>query len=192
LSERVLLIGTAMSGAESAEALARLARTSIPDSRKIVITTGKFDSGDIAARFNVEAGYPAAIAQLQTMASWAGADCRENRPFRDGYDLFCLRSVLAKYRDADYAILLRSGEIDGDWLKARSRLESSLHAVFPEHADGSCNVAFGLGAASDTFLDLAWDLYQSGAVFALEPYTLSAALTTAAEALAMYSECAGD
>jgi hypothetical protein len=188
---RILLLGPALDEAESAVSLERLRHVMLPNINKFVVTTGKFDTQKSAKTFNAEAGaeYPSETAYLQTLAAWAEVSNPRGPRFRDGYDLFCLRSILARNAPVDHAILLRDPIlIQERWRELRDGVDGKLFLTFDEPSserDGAAdNVLFNLADPRATaFLDLLWDLFAGGAVYGMAPYSLDLALSTAAEAL---------
>ena len=179
---RVILLGPAMDADESERALERLGRIVLPTASKHVVTTGKFDARHLAATFNVEAGYPNEPARLQTLAALAETGDSQPR-FRDGYDLYCLRRFLAKGHEGDFVVMVRDdADLTRVWPELQERIEGRLFLVISEEPNGSVilNLRDPQAAA---LLETVLELYLSGAVYAMEPYSFSGALTAAAGTL---------
>jgi hypothetical protein len=189
-----LLLASALDALESAAGLELLRNTILPNATKFVVTNGKLDTQKLAKTFNVESGYPAEPVHLQTLAAWAEASRHDPR-YRDGYDLFCLRKILAAQDGFDLAVLLR-GPVDlgtGATLVTRlqGRLFRSLQAEIPTDpgADERTNVLFDLrDQRIRAFLDHARELYVTGAVYGITPYSFERALSTAGQALQIEEE----
>lgn len=190
---RILIVGPALNAAESARSLEMLGCVNLPDATKFVVTTGKFDAAGSAKTFNVETGYPAEPPALQSLAAWAEVPHGFDPRFRDGYDLYCLRSLLAKNDGFDYAVLLRDATgFEERWPDLKAKLEGRLFLTFHPQlatAAASGNVLFDLrDERMPGLLELALDLYLSGAGYALPAYSLESALMTAIEALGLSDE----
>lgn len=200
LEPRILICGTADDAGSSQASLELLETISLADAAKFVVTTGKFETRDIAAKFNVEADYPPEPAQLRTYSAWAELEGVADPRLRDGYDLFCLRRILAKHRAFSHALLLRhGGGFENGWTGLAERLGNRLFVRFGEGIDARaaghplCNVLFRLNdVRSADFLDRAWDLYASCAVYAIEEYDFEAALDAAAATLRSVAALAGE
>jgi len=182
---RILVLGTGSNAAQSEEALARLERVALPNVSKHVATAGKFDSRGIAATLNVVAGYPAESAVLHTLAAWAERHDPADPRFRDGYDLFCFRRLLANGVEGDLGLIVRGDcELMGIWPELRKKLSGQLFLTFPLNTAPFPSILFDLNdPGAPAFLDLAWELYLSGSVYAMDPYSLQRALTAASDAL---------
>lgn len=188
---RVLICGPAIDAAESADRLDMLGHIKLPTATKFVITTGKFDAHKAARTFNVEADYPAEPAHLQTLARSAETSSWPEPRFRDGYDLFCLRRLLAKHEGFDFAVLLREGTgFDERWSELRSRINGKLFVTFdvksPSAPEGgtSTNLLIDLtDKRASVLLDRAGRLYASGTVYAIAAYSLDDTLHLALDAL---------
>jgi hypothetical protein len=182
---RILVLGAASNAAQSEEAVARLGRVDLPNVSKYVVTAGKFDSRAIAATLNVEAGYPAEPAVLHTLAAWAERQKPADLRFRDGYDLYCLRRLLANGAEGDLALILRDDtDLETVWPDLQEQIAGQLFLTFPLGNSVLPSILFNLnGPEASAFLDSAWELYLSGSVYAMDPYSLQRALTTASDAL---------
>ncbi len=187
----LLLCGPAFDAEESAASLQKLREITLPDVTKYVVTVSKFDTQGSAKTFNVEAGagHPAVPAHLLTLAQWAECPPRADPRFRDGYDLFCLRSIVEREDSADYAILLRdAADLPMRWRHLLAQVETRLFLTFGA-ADGaddasSRNLLLNLrDRRMASFLDIAQEIFTTGAAFGLPAYSLHGALTAAAEAL---------
>jgi hypothetical protein len=187
----ILICGPALDAAESADRLEMLRIVPWPNAKKYVVTTGKFDAGKLAKSININAQYPPEPVYLQTLAGWVGFPDRSGPRFRDGYDLFCLRKILTKDGGFDYAILLREAiGFQDHWQNLRASVEDRIFLTFHDglsdasDLSASCNVLFDLrDRRALRTLDLAWELYLTGAVYALTSYNLNHALTLAVDAL---------
>lgn len=182
---RILVLGTASNVVESEEALTRLNRIVLPNASKHVATAGKFDSRAIAATLNVEAGYPAEPAVLHTLAAWAERHDPADPRFRDGYDLYCLRRLLENGAEGDLALIVREDtELERIWPDLRERIARQLFLTFPIDNSFFPSILFNLNdPEAPAFLSIAWELYSSGSAYAMDPYSLQRALTTASDAL---------
>jgi hypothetical protein len=184
----ILLMAPALNEADSASGLEALLRVNLPKATKYVVTVGKFDARKLVNTFNIESGYPAEPTCLQTLASWAGVPHLEDSRFRDGYDLFCLRSILAKSGSYDYAILLRdAGSTEQDWAELAQKMEDRLFLALsiPAAAAAGARASMMFNLADERsagFLDLAWELYVTGTVYGLSPYSFDQALDIATDA----------
>lgn len=192
---RILLCGPALDPTESANRLEMLRLVALPNATKYVVTTGKFDAQKLAKTFNINAEYPAEPAYLHTLAAWAEFPDRCEPRFRDGCDLFCLRSILAKNGDFDYAILLREAVgFQERWPNLRAGAEGKMFLSFHEGLSAAsdpaaANVLFNLrDKRASRFLDLASELYRTGAVYAMTPYSLERALMAAVDGLRLEDE----
>ena len=191
MSDPEILICATSTDANSSLASVELLRNiDIPNVSKFVVVTGKFDTQE-ARKFNVEADYPAEPAQLQSIAAWAELSRGPDSRLRDGYDLFCLRSILKKHGPFSHAVLLRGAcGFERGWDDLARKLGDKLFLVFgeiePEQAgdDPRCNVLFRMNHdQSAALIERAWELYASGAAYAFEDYRFEIALGAAAESL---------
>lgn len=168
----------------------------LPNATKYFVAHGKFDTQHPIKTCNIEADYPAALPYLRTLARWAAHSNPSDERFRDGYDLFCLRNILAKNEGFDYAILLRG--VDGfqeHWLDLRTAIQEQTFLTFAaavvETSDTMTerNVIFDLGDRRAVgLLEQVCELYLTGAAYALSPYCLSDALATALHSLILEDE----
>ena len=187
---KTLVVATAIDAAEASACLAALERVNIPDAAKYVVTNGKLETRGIAKSFNIESGYPAEPPHLQTLAAWAEIPTGMDERFRDGIELFGLKVLLERAGEFDLALLLRS-EIDGErgWVSATHQVRNRLFHTFqgsksPDVLPGRWNVLFQTGDSRFAeFLDLAWELFETGAAYGVSPYRLDEVLTGAAHAL---------
>ena len=187
---RVLICGPALDARESANTLEMLRPISLPNATKFVITTGKFETVEGVRPFNVEANYPPEPPYLQTLATLAEMPVFPEPQFRDAYDLFCLRALLAKHPLFDVAVLLRDGSnFESCWPELLDSLAGKLFLPFElRPADNSespnTNLVIDLrDKRASTFLDQVGRFYASGAAYAIEAYTLEWALHLAMEGL---------
>ena len=182
---KILLCGPALDLQESAARLEMLRQITLPNATKFVVTTGKFDAKKEARTFNIEADYPTEPALLQTLAAEAvGSDLRDRR-FRDGYDLFCLRRILAAHEGFDLALLLREADrFEDRWPELRSSIRNELFLTFAEQRpegdelNSATNLLINLrDKRAAAFLDRVATVYASGAAYAMTHYSLDAALS---------------
>ena len=178
---RILLCGSALTADKSSSGLDMMRAVSLADATKVLVTTGKFDTQKEARAFNIEAGYPAETALLQTLSRWAEVPKWPDIRFRDGYDLFCLQRILGHYDGFDIAVLLR----DGSGFEARraSLLRDLGDGLFltTDTGEGAANLLIRVAdPRAEVFLDRAVQFYVTGRAYALEPYDLVQALTLAA------------
>ena len=190
----ILLCGPALDESESAESLQLLRSVSLPNATKYVVTVGKFDTQRSAQTFNAEAGHPAETPHLLTLAGWAEGPEPSDPQFRDGYDLFCLRGIIAQNESCDYALLLREvADVQDRWPILQDEVRGRLFVTFGSAAgapeSGARNVLLDLtDNRMPAFLQRAWDLYSTGAAYGVEPYSLDRALATVADALQLERE----
>lgn len=186
---RVLVCGPSPERMAPAQALEMLRQVTLPHAAKVVVTNGKFDTQKAAKTFNLEAGYPPEPAQLQTLSTWAGLPARSSEQYRDGFDLFALRAVLRRDGPFDYVLLLRArADLEERWAELRDQVEGKLFVTFDDD-----NVLFDFRDVWTTgFLERAWELYVTGTVYAIDDYSLQAALAAAANAVRLEREIASD
>jgi hypothetical protein len=187
---RVVLVGSAIDEAGSSASLRTLAALNLPHATRYIVTRGKFDTQNLAKTANVEAGYPSEPAQLQTLASWAECPLRKDPRFRDGYDLYCLRTILARTHEFDYALLIREqSRPQLRWPELLAAIAGTLFLTISSDDDiGASNLMLNLAdERASAFLDSALELYFTGAAYAISPYSFENALLTAADALRLAS-----
>lgn len=167
----------------------------MPNALKFLATTGKFDSQDIAKRVNVDASYPQEPALIQTLGAWAEISTDDDQRIRDSFDLFCLRFLLEKNAGFEFALLLRNDRSDIELDVLRRRMGRRLFLVFgspmngADNASAACNVLFRInGERCERFLAYARELYLTGAVYGLAPYSFEEALAMAVEAVEIQDE----
>jgi hypothetical protein len=170
-----------------ADALAMLGKVTLPNVTKYVVTAGKFDTSKAAKTFNIEAGYPAEPAQLQTLAALAEVGSGDPRPC-DGRDLWALRAILQQEQDFDFALLLRNAAgVDEIWPELMRKVEQEPFAVF----GSGMNVLLNLRhERAREFLDRIQELHSSGAVYAIDEYSMEYALAAAARSLCLEQQFA--
>jgi hypothetical protein len=186
----ILILATAEDAAEVPARLAKLGDVRLPNASKYLSAPGKFDAKGLAKTFNVDSGYPAAPAQLQTLHAWAELLDEPDPRFRDAYDLFCLRALIERSDPFDYAILLGDGAGVADELtKLPARLGNDLFAPLgrstsdPSKDSARESILFDLvNERASNFLNLAWELYVTGAAYGISPYSFARVLTIAADA----------
>ena len=187
----ILLCGPALNAAESAASLDLLRQVTLPSATKYLVTTGKFDSEGAAKAVNVDADYPRETPHLQSLIRWAEINDLSDMRFRDGYDLYCLRRVLARSKGSDYAVLLRNGAaaFEERWPKLQESVRGRVFLTF-----GRSSAARSLNPGKNLLLDLkderaaavldaVWELYATGAVYGMDDYSLDLAFRTALDAL---------
>lgn len=183
----ILLCGPALDAEESAVSLERLRGVTLPNATKFLVTTGKFDSDGSAKSVNVEADYPAETAYLQTLLRWSGnADLGDPR-YRDGYDLYCLQRILARFKKFDYAVVLRAGteSFQQRWRDLTQAAEGQAFLTFEGgEAPHKVNILINLkDGRCRPFMEAAWELFRTGAVYGMQSYSLDAALRIALESV---------
>lgn len=187
----ILICGPALNAEESAASLDLLRQITLPNAVKSLVTTGKFDVEGAAKTVNVDADYPAELAHLQSLLSWAEGSGLSDPRFRDGYDLYSLRRVLGRFKGADYAVLLRNGAaaFEERWPTLRDNISGRVFLVFGR-SSASQTVNPGKNLLIDltdertaAVLDGAWELYATGAVYGMEDYSFDLALSTALAAV---------
>ena len=177
----LLVLGPAIDADESAHSLANLVRVDLPGATKFVVTRGKFPTDGPVKTFNIDTGYPAEIAELRTLATFAGHDFRQDPRFRDGYDLFCIRRLLERNGGFDRLLLLRDPDgFEAHWPGVQASAADRLFATDPDGRNLLLNLA---DPSSRAMIEMAWALYHSGAAYSLHPYGLAGALTAASEAV---------
>jgi len=195
---RILIIGPALDAAEARSRLDQLRSISLPNATRYAVTSAKITADDVKL-FKVEAGFPAQPSHLQTLAAWAELPHHANHRFRDGFDLYCTNRILANDDGYDVAVLLRNATgLEERWPDLLGGLEDQLFVTFDENAgrnDGAAgrNLLFELrNPFSITVLNAAWEIYASGAAYAMTPYSLHAAFTIAADAQRIQTAIAGN
>lgn len=193
---RILLLGPAHSVEESSQRLEMLRGLEIANAVKIVVATGKFDTGRDVKTFKVDANHPPEPAYLQSLSAWAELPYSSEPRFRDSYDLFCLRTLLTQDGDFDYAVLLRDavGFQEG-WSALLAEVKDRMFSAFHDGSTAAGdprkrqNLIINLRAdRSREFIDLAWQLYINGAVYAIASYSLEKSLGMAEEGLRLARE----
>ena len=177
----LLILGPAFDADESARSLANLARIDLPAGTKFVVTRGKVPTDGTVKTFNIDNGYPAEIAELRTLATFAGRGFRDDPCFRDGYDLFCIRRLLERHGEFDRLLLMRDPDARAaHWPGMQARAADRLFATDADDRNLLLNLA---EPSCRAMIDMAWALYHSVAAHALHPYGLGTALTAASEAV---------
>jgi hypothetical protein len=176
---------SALDAVEATCRLEMLGRVALPSAIKYLVTGGKFDTGQLAKSFNVETGYPAEPALLQTLSRWAEIAGPDDLRFRNGYDLHCLRRLLERNDKFDYAVILYDvAAFNHRYLELLSTMEGRSFLTFGQEGDevaATPNVIFDLrDERTFTMLELAWDLFATGAVYGISPYGLDDALEAVA------------
>ena len=184
-----MLCGPALDAEESAASLELLRQVTLPNASKFLVTTGKFDAEGAAKSSNVEADYPPEPAQLQTVLRWAeGAGLTDPR-FRDGYDLYCLRRIIARHGGFDHAVILRSGAagLEARWSELKNSVEGRPFLTFGGGASGAGpSLLIDLrDERAVPLLDAACEFYLTGGVYGMDEYSLELALQTATDAIEM-------
>jgi hypothetical protein len=180
-----------MDAAESAASLAALRKIKLAGVTKVVVTTGKFDAAKSARTFNVEAGYPAYPATLQTYSRWAEVSQWPDHRFRDGYDLLTLRRILQVDDGFDIAVLYRGDEdLEARWRTLLGQVEDRAYLTFSPTAGQEAetlllNLQVGKTRA---ILDAACGLYLEGRSYSVSPYSLKAVLDIATDAINLMDE----
>lgn len=189
---RLLICGPAINAAESTRCLAMMRGIDTPNATKFVITTGKFDAEQAASTFNIEASYPAEIAELQTLARAAEPEGAGKQCFRDAYDLYCLRRLVEERKGFEFAVLMRSAAgFDELWPGLHSRVKGELFLTFaPQPVDETGLIATNLvidltDERAGPFLDRIGEVYGSGASYSIAGYSLDAGLHVAFEAMGL-------
>lgn len=180
----ILLCGPALNAAESAASLEKLRALNLPGGAKFLVTTGKFDTEGVAKGVNVEADYPSEPPFLQTLLTWSDAGGLPDPRFRDGYDLYCLRRVLARFQPFEFAVLLRqdAGNLEERWPELRKSVDGHLFLTFGNQSSPSLLVDLK-DARATAFLESAWQLYITGAIYGLDDYAFDRALGLALTAV---------
>jgi hypothetical protein len=192
LSEpRVLICAPATESAEAAAILDGLHTISLPNATKVLLTSGKFDAAQVAQTFNVESGYPAYPAQLETCSRWAEVDHWPDERFRDGFDLINLKRVLDKQDAVDLAVLLRDPvHLDETWPALLSELGDQSYRLFGATELGvSRSFLLNLQSqAAREIFEIACEFYLSGRSYAVSPYSMEALFEVATDALRLKDE----
>jgi hypothetical protein len=191
----VLIVATALNMSEAERSLEVLKSIDLPNAVKCVAGPGKVDTRKQAKAFNIESGYPSEPAHLHTLGAWAGTESLTDECFRDGYDLFCLRRLLHDDDAFDFALLVCAPvHLHTDWSCLQAAVSDKLFLKFGaeisgESAGGRPNIAFNLrNDRSADFLDASWELFKTGAAYAIAPYSFEAILCTAQNALGIVNE----
>lgn len=179
---RVLVCRIVQETSNLSNSLQMLRQMLLPNATRLVAVSGKVDAGEDIKTFNFEAGYPSDPAHLQTLAAWAEAPIKSDVRLRDGFELYCLRQILKREEGFDSAILLRA-PFSMEVGKGSDLVAPLFHAC-DESPDPS--IMFNLrDRRAAAFFDLAWDLYATGAVYAMAPYGFAEALGEATKALGL-------
>jgi hypothetical protein len=183
----ILLCIPALNGVESVKCRELVRQITLPNATKFIVANGKFDAEGAAKTLNIESGYPSGPAHLQTLSAWAEVDVGTDPRFCDGYHIYALRTLVAKESGFDYAILLRQESgLQDRWTELRTELDNGLFLTFGDQpwASAQPNVIFNVGHADGIrFLKCLSDLFETGIVYGLSPYSLHAALSAAAGGL---------
>jgi hypothetical protein len=188
----VLLCGPALDAKESAASLDILRQVTLPSAAKFVVTTGKFDAGGAAKTVNVDADYPPDPAYLLTLLRWAEISELADPRFRDGYDLYCLRRILARFKTFDYAVVLREGadRLQERWPDLQRGVGGRLFLTLEKRSPADHMMSTGPSIVIDlkddrtpAFLEAVSELYRTGAVYGMEAYTLEGALSAALDVI---------
>ena len=204
----MLLCGPALDTNESAASLDMLRQVTLSNAAKFVVTTAKFDAQDIAKSVNVQSDYPREPAYLQTILNWSEIGDLADPRFRDGYDLYCLQRILARQKRFDYAVMLRGSApatFEARWPELQRAVEGRLFLTLDEEPAIDSTAArlptflidlreavndFAANSWGDlrdervgAFLDAAWQLYLTGAVYGLTAYSLDRALSIALDSI---------
>jgi hypothetical protein len=189
----MLLCGPALDTNESAASLDMLRQVTLSNAAKFVVTTAKFDAQDIAKSVNVQADNPREPAYLQTILNWSEIGDLADPRFRDGYDLYCLQRILARQKRFDYAVMLRGSApatFEARWPELQRAVEGRLFLTLDEEPAIDSTAArlptFLIDLRDErvgAFLDAAWQLYLTGAVYGLTAYSLERALSIALDSI---------
>jgi len=179
----VAILAPALDELESTANLMCLRSADLPNGKKFLVTHGKMDVGDPVQALNAAANYPSEPAHLQTLAAWAAVQTRTDPRFRDGHAIYCMRRLLDRQKSFDYLLLLRDGaDLGMRWVESRSEADAQLLTTFAGEASGINLLLKTSDARSMELLDCLWSLYLSGAVYAISPYSLDAAVEAAKDA----------
>ncbi len=189
----VLLFAPAIDAKETARSFNMLRSIALPNTTKYFATNGQFDGRHPIKSRDVEALYPAALPFLRTLGTWAERSSPSDERFRDGYDLYCLRTILAETEGFDFAVLLREvEEFDEQWPELQTNVDGQAFLTFAAPKTNSSapvagrNVIFNLGDRRVVGLvERACELYFSGAAYAMQEYCLDDALATALHSMTL-------
>ncbi len=192
----ILLFAPAIDSKETARSLTMLRSITLPNTTKYFATNGQFDGQNPPKSRDVEALYPAALPFLRTLGTWAERSNPSDERFRDGYDLYCLRTILDETEGFDFALLLREvEEFDEQWPELHTNVDGQAFLTFAALKTGSPapvaarNVIFDLGDRRVAGLvEAACELYFSGAAYAMPDYCLDDALATALHSMTLEDE----
>ena len=186
---RILLCGPSPQTMAPQQALEMLQQEKLANALLCVITNGKFDTRKTAKTFNIDAGYSPEPPRLQTLAAWAGLPSPGAEQCVEGHELFALRSIIKRDGPFDYVLLQRGPtKIAERWSDLQAKIEGKLFLPVQHRS-----VLFNLrDERAPGFLQQAWELYASGAVYAIADYSLKAALSVAADAVRLEREIATD
>ena len=186
---RILLCAPALNASESLAGLEMLRALTLSGATKFIVTTGKIETQKEARTFNVEAGYPAETALLQTLSRWAEMPERPDARFRDGYDLFCLHRIVSENKGVDIAVLLRNGsDLQARWPSLRRGLEGQLYQTSQTAETGPDLLINVADYRARRFLDRAVQFYLTGGAYAMEPYDLDRVLGLVAKAIELEAD----
>jgi hypothetical protein len=196
LSESVILLCCPQLGVEASTKNEELLRATLPNAKKFVLSEGKSEFPEGTKAFKVDRDYPAALPFLQTLARWAECfDASEPR-LRDGYDLYGLTEIIEQNAKAGYALLLRDATgIADQWQSLLTQVRGQIFVSFGEEGGvdpdvtARRNVLIDLkDARAPEFLKHALQLYLTGAVYSLVPYSIETALSIVRDGLRMSAQ----
>ena len=144
-----------------------------------VVTTGKFDTRRLATACNIEVGYPAETAWLATLASWGAPTDAVRMQHDNALNLFALRKIWAGGVTFDFGVIVQDGTpLPERWADVHKCLGGKCVASFGRSERPT--IVFDMKhKLTEHMLEIACDLFTSGAVFALEPYSVVEAFAVA-------------
>ena len=193
---RTLVLAVEPDPSRAPACLERIAAAAISGATAYIATNGKVDTRPFAKLYNIESDYPAAPAELQTLSAWADTPIKQDECFRDALELHCLERVLSREPNIEFALLLRAtwgGQRSYQSLtgECRDRLFVTFDKSTDSAARGNLLLYTGAPQFSDV-LDLARELFESGAAYGISPYSLDEVLADAAGAASIRAVPAGE
>lgn len=194
---KILLFGCGNAGADPDRALSRIEQITLPAGERLVLSSGKFDARKRARTLNIEAGYPAAMIAFQNRFRHAD-DVDARLHFEDGFDILSISESMDRLAGFDFLLMMRSDIKQSiawpdvtDQMRNRHFLlfdsEIGAAAVTPE----ARNILIDLRDPKKAFLLAMRDIYQTGAAFAVEPYSLATVLDLVSDAVEAIARSAG-
>lgn len=153
----------------------------------------KFTPPSGVRTFNIEAHYPAELAQLATHFAWSSIGETGRLMHRDARALFCLRNFAQAHSDTRHIVLildgLRKSDMLIDSLEARPAA-APLCCIGQtdqgQSAEGAPALIFDRNHPdAEAALTVALDIALTGAIYGIQPYSLDALLEQMTQGLSI-------